>query len=122
MAMSSTGKLIQVLENGQTQMLEYLKRADERGERQMQATLAALGAIQGSLQTMQNTLQAMQNTLQVMQGTQQTMQGSLQTMQGSLQHISDVQRDVALLTQEALKASCESSERAAQILAQVRSN
>jgi len=46
MATSSTHKLIQIIQEGQAQMLDYLKRADERGERQSRATLKALAAIQ----------------------------------------------------------------------------
>ena len=46
MATSSTDKLIRIIQEGQAQMLDYLKRADERGERQSRATLKALAAIQ----------------------------------------------------------------------------
>ena len=46
MATSSTHKLMQIIQEGQAQMLDYLKRADERGERQSRATLKALAAIQ----------------------------------------------------------------------------
>lgn len=46
MAASSTHKLMQIIQEGQAQMLNYLKRADERGERQSRATLKALAAIQ----------------------------------------------------------------------------
>ena len=53
MATSTTHKLMQIIQEGQAQMLEsqgrmleYLRRADERGERQSRATLKALAAIQ----------------------------------------------------------------------------
>lgn len=46
MATSSTDKLIRIIQEGQAQMLDYLKRADERGERQSRATLKTLAAIQ----------------------------------------------------------------------------
>ena|SRR5262249_9951760 len=46
MAASSTYKLMQLIQEGQAQMLDYLKRADERGERQSRATLKAVEAIQ----------------------------------------------------------------------------
>jgi hypothetical protein len=46
MAMSPTLKLMQIIQEGQAQMLDYLKRADERGERQSRATLKALAMIQ----------------------------------------------------------------------------
>ena len=45
MATSSTDKLVRIIQEGQAQMLEYLKRADERGERQSRETLKALDAI-----------------------------------------------------------------------------
>jgi hypothetical protein len=53
MATSPTEKLMKIIQEGQTRaqesqdrMLEYLRRADERGERQSRATLKALAAIQ----------------------------------------------------------------------------
>lgn len=46
MMATSTTKLIQIVQEGQSQMLEYLKRADERAERQSRATLKVLASIQ----------------------------------------------------------------------------
>ena len=53
MATSPTTKLMQIIQDGQTQMLGYLKRADERGERQSRATMKALSVIQESLRAIQ---------------------------------------------------------------------
>lgn len=54
MATSSTQKLMQIIQEGQAQMLEYLRRADERGERQSRATMQALASIAQSLKSIQD--------------------------------------------------------------------
>jgi ribosomal protein L30/L7E len=46
MATSVNRELIQVIKEGQAQMIDYLKRADERGERQSRVTLKALSVLQ----------------------------------------------------------------------------
>ena len=56
---ASTTKLIQIVQEGQGQMLEYLKRADERAERQSRAIFKALAAIQEG----QNAIQDGQKVL-----------------------------------------------------------
>ena len=60
MAASAT-KLIQIVQEGQARMqesqdrmLEYLRRADERGERQSRATLKALASIQDGQKAIQD--------------------------------------------------------------------
>jgi len=60
MAMSPTLKLMQIIQEGQAQMLDYLKRADERGERQNRATLKALAVMQESLSEIQKSTRAIQ--------------------------------------------------------------
>lgn len=60
MATSPTLKLVQVIQDGQTQMLDYLRRADERGERQSRATLKALATMQASLGEIQQSTRAIQ--------------------------------------------------------------
>lgn len=50
---AATDKLITIFIDGQTQMLDYLRRADERGERQSRATLKALATMQASLRAIQ---------------------------------------------------------------------
>jgi hypothetical protein len=53
MATSSTTKLMQLIHEGQAQMLDYLNRADERGERQSRASMKALSVMQESLRVIQ---------------------------------------------------------------------
>ena len=99
MATSPTHKLIQVIQEGQAQMLEYLKRADERGERQSRATLKALATIQD--------------------GQKVLFEGQKALFEGQ-KAIVQIQNDIATLTQEALKASRESAKYTAEILAEIR--
>lgn len=61
MATLSTTKLMQIIQEGQARaqesqdrMLEYLRRADERGERQSRATMKALATIGDSLKAIQD--------------------------------------------------------------------
>jgi hypothetical protein len=68
---TATEKLIKVVHEGQAQMLDYLRRADARGDRHECATLKALSAIQEG----QEILQA---GLKEMQAGQRTMQASME--------------------------------------------
>lgn len=106
MPTSPTATLIKLFQDGQTQMLDYLKRADERGERQNLATLKALVVIQEGQKTLQDG--------------QKTLQDGQAVMVQSLERIEQTTRDIALLVDEALKASRESAERTAEILASIR--
>ena len=63
---TSTTKLIQIVQEGQTQMLDYLKRADERGERQSRATLKALAAIQEGQKVLHEGQRAIQDGQRVL--------------------------------------------------------
>ncbi len=63
MATSSTDKLVKIIQEGQVQMLDYLRRADERGERQSRATLKALAALHDSIRDGQKTLHDGQKVL-----------------------------------------------------------
>jgi hypothetical protein len=84
MATSSTHKLMQIIQEGQVRaqesqdrMLEYLRRADEHGERQSRATLKALAAIQEG----QKVLHDGQKVLAQMLGDMQAITGrSLELM------------------------------------------
>lgn len=63
MATSSTDKLVKIIQEGQVQMLDYLRRADERGERQSRATLKALAALHDSIRDGQKVLHEGQKVL-----------------------------------------------------------
>ena len=87
MATSSTEKLVKMIQEGQTQMLDYLRRADERGERQSRATLKALAAIQEG----QKTLHEGQKVLH--QG-QQTLAQMLSDIQAITVRALELTRDI----------------------------
>ena len=70
-------------QESQDRMLEYLRRADERGERQSRATLKALATLQD--------------------GQKVLFEGQKALHEGQ-KAIAQMQNDVAALTQEALKA------------------
>lgn len=93
MATTSSDKLVKIIQEGQAQMLDYLRRADERGERQSRATIKALAV-------MQDTLQAVQTSVQT---SMQAVQSSLQVVQTSLQEIQAGQHDIATLTARTLE-------------------
>ena len=69
MAATST-KLVKIIQEGQAQMLDYLRRADERGERQSRATIKALSVMQDTLQSVQTSVQAVQASLRAVQAGQ----------------------------------------------------
>jgi len=89
MATSSTDKFVKIIQEGQAQMLDYLRRADERGERQSRATIKALSVMQDTLQAVQTSVQAVQT--------------SVQAVQASLRAIQDGQQDIATLTARTLE-------------------
>lgn len=71
MATTSTDKLVKIIQEGQVQMLDYLRRADEHGERQSRATIKALSVMQDTLQAVQTSVQAVQASLRAIQAGQQ---------------------------------------------------
>jgi hypothetical protein len=71
-----------IIQEGQAQMLDYLKRADERGERQSRATLKALTTIQDGQKVLFEGQKALYEGLKVLQ---------------------DGQRDIATLTARTLE-------------------
>jgi exonuclease VII small subunit len=96
MATSVSRELIQVITEGQARMLDYLKRADERGERQSRATLKALAVLQDGQQVLhegQKTMQEGQKTMQkTMHEGQKTMQKTMHEGQKTMaQMLIDMQ-------------------------------
>lgn len=110
---TATDQLIKLFSDGQTQMLDYLRRADERGERQSRATLKALGAIQDG----QKTLQAGQTAIQAGQIAIQAGQGTIAEMLGEITRMS---ADVAFMANEARREAKESKERVIDLAASTR--
>lgn len=96
MATTSTDKLMKIIQEGQGQMLDYLRRADERGERQSRATIKALSVMQDTLQSVQASVQSVQTSVQ-------SVQASLQAIQAGQQAIQAGQLDIATLTARTLE-------------------
>jgi hypothetical protein len=71
MVTSSTDKFVKIIQKGQAQMLNYLRRADERGERRSRATIKTLFIMQDTLQAVQTSEQAVQASLRAIQAGQQ---------------------------------------------------
>jgi hypothetical protein len=98
MATSSTDKLVKIIQEGQVQMLDYLRRADERGERQSRATLKALAALHDSIRDGQKVLHDGQKTLLNGQKTlldgQKTLGQMLLDMQAITVRALDLTRDI----------------------------
>lgn len=122
MATSPTEKLMKIIQEGQTQMLDYLRRADERGERQSRATLKALAAIQEGQKVLhdgQKTLAAGQKTIaQILEHVVQTTERIVQTADRTERMVADV----AFMANEARREAKEAKERVLDITAGTRKN
>ncbi len=94
MATSVSRDLIEVITEGQARMLEYLKRADERGERQSRATLKALTTLQEGQKAMQEDLKIAREGLKEMQKGQQSIARMLIDMQAITVRALELTRDI----------------------------
>ncbi len=106
MATSSTDKLVKIIQEGQVQMLDYLRRADERGERQSRATLKALAALHDSIRDGQKTLLDGQKVLHDGQKTlhdgQKTLHDGQKTLLDGQKTLGQMLLDMQAITVRAL--------------------
>ena len=91
---TSTDKLMKIIQEGQGQMLDYLRRADERGERQSRATIKALSVMQDTLQSVQASVQSVQASLQAIQAGQQAIQAGQQDIATLTARTLELTRDI----------------------------
>jgi hypothetical protein len=94
MATSSTHKLIQIIQEGQAQMLDYLKRADERGERQSRATLKALAAIQDGQKALHDGQKALHDGQKALHDGQKVLAQMLSDMQAITVRSLELTREI----------------------------
>jgi len=75
-------------------MLDYLKRADERGERQSRATLKALAAIQDGQKVLHEGQKAIQDGQKVLYDGQKVLAQMLSDMQAITVRSLELTRDI----------------------------
>jgi uncharacterized phage infection (PIP) family protein YhgE len=106
-ASSSILKLMQIIQEGQAQTLDYLKRADERGERQSRATLKALAAIQDGLKVLHDGQKSLQDGQKVLHDGQKSLQDGQKVLHDGQRTLAQMLSDMQTITVRSLELTRE---------------